>query len=141
MSDRAVHTSVVVWRNLGRVDRIPPGQGRAFIVDGREVAVFRQRDGRLFAAAGRCPHRQGPLADGLLGAGQVICPLHAHKFDLTTGAGAEPAECVEVFPARERGGEVLAALPPAPAGAASIVAACAAPVADCATPAAAPVAV
>jgi nitrite reductase (NADH) small subunit len=72
-------------RNLGPADQIPPGEGRVFAVDGRNVAVFRSRDGRLFATEDTCPHRQGPLADGLLGGSVLVCPLHGFKFDLATG--------------------------------------------------------
>ena len=76
---------VVSYRNLGPVSRIPLGEGRVFAVDGRRIAVFRPRDGRLFAVEADCPHRGGPLADGLLGGSIVICPLHGLKFDLATG--------------------------------------------------------
>ncbi|HXX93004.1 MAG TPA: nitrite reductase (NAD(P)H) small subunit [Planctomycetota bacterium] len=93
--------------NLGSIEKIPPGQGFCFIVGGEEISVFRQRDGRLFATENRCPHRQGPLSEGLIGAGKVICPLHAHKFDLTTGQGPAPAECLRVFPVRESQGEIF----------------------------------
>ena len=72
-------------RTLGPVSGIPLGEGRVFAVDGRRIAVFRPRDGRLFAAEADCPHRGGPLADGLLGGSIVICPLHGLKFDLATG--------------------------------------------------------
>jgi nitrite reductase (NADH) small subunit len=70
---------------LGPVGRIPLGEGRVFIVNGVEVAVFRGRDGHLFATQALCPHKQGPLADGIVGGVQVICPLHAYRFDLVTG--------------------------------------------------------
>lgn len=92
--------------NLGSLDKIPPGQGRCFNVDGAEIAVFRQRDGRLFAVQNRCPHKQGPLAEGIAGGGKVICPLHSHKFDLATGQGSEPGECVKTYEVREVGGEI-----------------------------------
>ncbi|MBI4025986.1 MAG: nitrite reductase small subunit NirD [Verrucomicrobia bacterium] len=92
---------------LGNIEKIQRGQGRCFVVNGAEIAVFRQRDGRFFAIQNRCPHRQGPLAEGLVGDGKVICPLHAHKFDLVTGAGAEPSEYVKVYAAREQDGEIL----------------------------------
>ncbi len=72
--------------NLGPAERIPPGEGRVFAVAGRRVAVFRTRGGGLFATQAECPHRQGPLADGLLGGGLVVCPLHGLKFELSTGA-------------------------------------------------------
>ena len=70
---------------LGPVATIPEGEGRTFVVDGRRLAVFRGRDGGLFATQAECPHKGGPLADGLLGSGTLICPLHSLKFDLTTG--------------------------------------------------------
>lgn len=72
--------------NLGAVERIPLGEGREFEVDGELVTVFRARDGQLFAVQAKCPHRQGALADGIIGAGKVVCPMHSFKFDLATGA-------------------------------------------------------
>lgn len=98
-------TSQIV--NLGNVNNIAPGQGRCYLVEGEEIAVFRQRDGRLFAVQNRCPHRQGPLSEGICGAGKIICPLHSHKFDLATGQGAEPGECVKVYRVAESNGDVM----------------------------------
>jgi nitrite reductase (NADH) small subunit len=93
--------------NLGSVEKVPKGQGFCFIVAGQEIAVFRQRDGKLFATQNRCPHKQGPLSEGLIGSGKLICPLHSHKFDLCTGEGLEPKECLRVYPVREEKGEIL----------------------------------
>jgi nitrite reductase (NADH) small subunit len=93
--------------NLGSVENIPLGQGRCFVVGDVEIAVFRLRDGRLFAVQNRCPHKQGPLAEGIAGDGRVICPLHGHKFDLATGAGSEPHECVKTYSVECRDGDVL----------------------------------
>jgi nitrite reductase (NADH) small subunit len=93
--------------NLGRVEFIALGQGRCYIVRGEEIAVFRQRDGRLFATQNRCPHKQGPLAEGVAGGGKVICPLHSHKFELATGKGSEPNECVKIYTVREQDGEIF----------------------------------
>ncbi len=70
---------------LGPVGLIPIGEGRMLRVGDVEIAVFRSRDGRVFATQAYCPHSQGPLADGVVGAGKVICPLHAYRFDLGTG--------------------------------------------------------
>ena len=70
--------------------RIPLGEARVFRVDGRDVAVFRCRSGEVFATSAECPHRGGPLADGLVGGHSVICPLHGFVFDLRTGDGAGP---------------------------------------------------
>jgi nitrite reductase (NADH) small subunit len=71
---------------LGALSSIPPGEGRNFDVDGEKIAVFHARSGEVFAVQALCPHRGGPLADGLLGGSTLICPLHAWKFDLSTGA-------------------------------------------------------
>ena len=96
--------------NLGNISRIPVGQGRCYVVGAEEIAIFRQRDGRLFATQNRCPHRQGPLSEGVMGSGRVICPLHAHRFDLKNGAGSEPGECVKVYQVTELDGEMLLSL-------------------------------
>ncbi|MEQ2005493.1 MAG: nitrite reductase small subunit NirD [Limisphaerales bacterium] len=93
--------------NLGSIEKIPLGQGLSFKVGGQEIAVFRQRDGSLFATQNACPHKQGPLAEGIVGGGKVICPLHAHKFNLATGEGSEPHECVKTYVVRETSGEIL----------------------------------
>ncbi len=71
--------------NLGPIEQIPLGEGRAFQVGGETIAVFRPREGGLCATEALCPHRQGPLADGFVGGGKVYCPLHGFAFDLTTG--------------------------------------------------------
>ena len=103
MAKAAVTTTV----NLGSVNAIPLGQGRCYVVANQEIAVFRQRDGTLFATQNRCPHRQGPLAEGLVGSGRVICPLHAHQFNLETGSGGEPEECIRVFGVQEIAGNII----------------------------------
>jgi nitrite reductase (NADH) small subunit len=96
--------------NLGSISRIPEGQGRCYVVGAEEIAVFRQRDGRLFATQNRCPHRQGPLSEGVVGGGQVICPLHAHRFDLKGGAGNEPGECLQVYQVKVVDAEIVLSL-------------------------------
>ena len=70
---------------LGPLDRVPPGEGKAFEIGGRRVAVFRTRGGELYATQAVCPHKGGPLADGVVGGRTVICPLHAYKYDLKSG--------------------------------------------------------
>ncbi|MCS6926647.1 MAG: nitrite reductase small subunit NirD [Candidatus Binatia bacterium] len=86
--------------DLGPLDFIPPGEGRAYRVAGRTIAVFRQRDGCLFATDNCCPHRGGPLADGIVGGGVVICPLHAWKFDLHTGRCIGEDVALRTYPVR-----------------------------------------
>lgn len=70
---------------LGRASLVPKGEGRAFRAGGVHLAVFQTRAGHYHATAAACPHKAGPLADGLLGGAVVVCPLHARKFDVATG--------------------------------------------------------
>jgi nitrite reductase (NADH) small subunit len=67
------------------VDDIPPGEGRAITLDGRRIAIFRAAGG-WYALDAACPHRGGPLADGIVCDRAVICPLHDRRFDLESGA-------------------------------------------------------
>lgn len=71
--------------NLGAIAKVPFGEGRSFELDCGTVAVFRSKDGNVFATQAWCPHRQGPLADGIIGEGKLICPLHGYRFDLKGG--------------------------------------------------------
>jgi nitrite reductase (NADH) small subunit len=86
---------------LGPVDEIPVGEGRTFTVEGRQIAVFRLRDGSLRALDAVCPHRGGPLADGIADSQVVVCPLHSFTYDLDTGDEvANGGVGVQSYPAR-----------------------------------------
>jgi nitrite reductase (NADH) small subunit len=87
-------------RILGRLADIPSSEGRTFEVDGLRVAVFHTRTGEVFATQADCPHRGGPLADGMLGGATVTCPLHERVYDLATGR-VLAGECdIAVYPVR-----------------------------------------
>jgi nitrite reductase (NADH) small subunit len=92
---------------LGSAHAVPAGQGRCYVVGAMEIAVFRQRDGKIFATQNLCPHRQGPLSEGIVGDGKVICPLHAHQFQFDSGCGSEPAECVKTYAVTETDGHLM----------------------------------
>lgn len=96
---------------LGALSSIPPGEGRNFDANGETIAVFHTRAGGVFATQAECPHRGGPLADGLIGGTTLICPLHSWKFDLATG-DALLGQCgVKVYPARvDEAGDVIVTL-------------------------------
>ncbi len=74
-----------VTYNLGPVALIPFGEGRMFEVGDTTIAVFRVRGGQVYATEPWCPHRGGPLADGIVASGKVVCPLHGYMFELETG--------------------------------------------------------
>jgi nitrite reductase (NADH) small subunit len=87
-------------RAIGHISSVPLGEGRNFDVDGTVLTVYRTRTAEVFATEPRCPHRQGPLADGLLGGTLLVCPLHDRTFDLRTGE-ALTGECqLRTYPVR-----------------------------------------
>lgn len=101
-SGLAIMTSTITMTEvlLGPGAAIPLGEGRTFELAGERVAVFHTRTGEFYATQAECPHRQGPLADGLLGGTTLICPLHTWKFDLTTGRTLTGEHCLKTYPVR-----------------------------------------
>jgi nitrite reductase (NADH) small subunit len=97
---------------LGSVSEIPYGEGRNYKVGETLVAVFRSRDGGLFATQAVCPHKKGPLADGLVGGKTLVCPLHDWSFDLSTGKTLNGTCDLAVYPvAKGPSDELLLELP------------------------------
>ena len=86
--------------NLGQLVKIPRGEGRVFQVGPSSIAVFHTRSGAVFATEPSCPHKGGPLADGIVGEHKVICPLHAFIFDLSNGQPAgNSCNALKTYPA------------------------------------------
>ena len=101
--------SGVQWVRVTRQHNIPLREGRAVHLGDHEIAIFNLGD-RALAVENRCPHRGGPLADGLLRGNSVVCPLHAERVCLETGrparvTGSHP--CVRTFPAMIADGDIL----------------------------------
>ena len=102
-------------RAIGRLLQIPKGEGRNFDVDGTRVAVFHTHSGEVFATQAECPHRGGPLADGLIGGRTLVCPLHDHAFDLSDGSSLTNGCTIKTYPVRlAEDGRLLLRLTPAP---------------------------
>jgi nitrite reductase/ring-hydroxylating ferredoxin subunit len=74
----------------------------------QEIAVF-NLNGRFLTIENACPHRGGPLCDGIVTGTAVVCPLHGRHFDLETGIPIRASEpsCLAVFPTRVEEGIVL----------------------------------
>jgi nitrite reductase (NADH) small subunit len=99
-------------RAIGQISQIPKGEGRTFALGDLRLAVFHTREGAVFATQADCPHKGGPLADGLTDGTSVVCPLHDRSFDLRTGAG--PDCSLRVYPIRaDADGTILLARVPA----------------------------
>ncbi len=100
-------------QDIGPLEQIPPGEGRNFSLGSTKVAVFRTHSGRVFATQPDCPHKQGPLADGLIGGTTLICPLHERAFSLETGQ-AVGADChLTIYRARITANATIAVQMPA----------------------------
>lgn len=92
---------------VASIDDIPDGGAIAVDVGEKRIALFRHR-GEVFALDETCPHRGGPLHDGAIDRGVVLCPWHQWQFDLKTGCSpVNPLSRVKVYPVRLEGADVL----------------------------------
>ena len=108
---RTVMSRTMTEFKLCRLSAVPSGEGRNFDALGVRITVFRPRSGGVFAVQATCPHRGGPLADGLLGGTTLICPLHAWKFDVSTGDVLFGDCGLKVYPARvDESGQIVLCL-------------------------------
>jgi nitrite reductase (NADH) small subunit len=108
------------WVEVGRLDDIPcRGARRVTRPDGSPpIAVFRTADDEIFALVDRCPHRGGPLSQGIVQGRAIACPLHGWVIELDSGRAEAPDEgCTQVVAARLAGDRVLLALPASEAAA------------------------
>ena len=92
--------------DLGPVSQVPLGEGRTFAVENSQIAVFRLRDGSLRALDAVCPHKGGPLADGLADESVVVCPLHGATYDMCTGIESGGGAPVRSYPVSEVDGRI-----------------------------------
>lgn len=105
------------WVRVSGTDAIPLREGRAVQIAGHEIAVFNLGD-RFLAVENKCPHRGGPLADGIISGGNVVCPLHAWKIELSSGEVLNQAttpQCIKTFATRVEDGVLLLEIPVATA--------------------------
>jgi len=96
------------WIEIGTLDDIPPQGSR--IVEGPEgnIAVIRTEDDTVFAVHDSCPHKQGPLSQGIVFGHKVACPLHNWTIDLDSGEAQGPDEGrVACYPVKVENGIVL----------------------------------
>jgi nitrite reductase (NADH) small subunit len=101
------------WIWITEVENIPPREGRAVTVAGRELAIFNLGN-RFVAVDNKCPHKGGPLADGIVSGDKVVCPLHGWRIDLACGDVERPANsahCVERYPTMVDNGVIVVGLP------------------------------
>jgi nitrite reductase (NADH) small subunit len=111
------------WVRVAACEHVPLREGRAVTIDGRELAVFNLGPStelgagdRFLATDNRCPHRGGPLCDGIVTGASVVCPLHAWKVNLADGCVERPsdatAQAVATYPVRIEEGVIVVGMPP-----------------------------
>lgn len=99
---------MVDWIEIGSLDDIPVLGARVINTDDVDIAVFRTEDDRVFAMDDRCPHKGGPLSQGIVFGDKVACPLHNWKIQLDSGEAAGPDEGhVTCYPIRIEDGKVF----------------------------------
>jgi nitrite reductase (NADH) small subunit len=97
---------------IAAVGEIPVGRAKAVVLEGLELAVFNAGEGGFHACAGTCPHEGGPLADGGLHGGLIVCPWHGYDFDPQSGeCQVDPELSVAVYPVHVEDGDVLVEIP------------------------------
>ncbi|GAA2048786.1 Rieske (2Fe-2S) protein [Williamsia deligens] len=103
------------WTTVGDTSDLTPGEGRAYVVDGRQIAVFLLTDGSVRASDAVCPHRGGPIADGQVDSRHVVCPLHQYAFRFADGGCTDPAiAALTMYPTRVTGSAIEVAVPDRP---------------------------
>lgn len=96
------------WIDIGALADIPQQGARVVKTAQGCVAVFRTAKDRVFAIDDSCPHKGGPLSEGIVHGNAVTCPLHAWVFSLETGMAQGGDEgFVSSYPARIKAGRIL----------------------------------
>jgi nitrite reductase (NADH) small subunit len=109
----AIVLDPTVWTDVGAITDIPLRGARRVPTPRGDIAVFRTGDSQLFALWDACPHKGGPLSNGIVHGHAVACPLHNWNIDLASGqpTGADRGKgCAPVVPLRLVEGRVLLAL-------------------------------
>jgi nitrite reductase [NAD(P)H] small subunit len=96
------------WTRICALEDIPVLGSRVVRSAGGEIAVFRNADDEIFAVHDKCPHKGGPLSQGIVHGRLVTCPLHGWKIQLESGAAVAPdVGCTRAFQVKVDSGEVL----------------------------------
>lgn len=101
------------WIEIGPMQDIPRQGARVVKTSAGEIALFRTVDDEVFALRDKCPHKGGPLSQGIVSGKKVACPLHDWKIALDTGIAVAPDEgCAARYPVRVVDGRVSLSLAP-----------------------------
>ena len=101
----------MTWIAIGSISEIPLRGARCINTPSGKIAVFRTGDDRIFAIDDHCPHKGGPLSQGIVHGASVTCPLHNWVISLETGKalGADQG-CTRTIPVKREGDTILISL-------------------------------
>jgi len=95
------------WTAICQIDDIPALGSRLIERSAGNIAIFRTANDHIFALLDRCPHKGGPLSQGIVHGETVTCPLHSWQIDLHSGEAKAPdIGCARRFPVRVDGGTI-----------------------------------
>jgi len=101
------------WIKVGRIEEIPRQGARVVKRAEGDIAVFRTVEDEIFALRDKCPHKGGPLSQGIVHDKRVACPLHDWKIGLDTGQAVAPDEgCAASYPVKIEGDVIMLSLTP-----------------------------
>ena len=97
-----------VWLDIGPITQIEPGMAATLPVEGgEEIAVFHTMGGNFYALINKCPHKQGPLSQGIVHGDSVSCPLHNWRISLKNGKALGDDEgCTPTIPLKIDAGRI-----------------------------------
>lgn len=102
--------AAAVWHHVCTLEDIPRLGARVVRSQAGDIAIFRTAEDEVFALADRCPHRGGPLSQGIVFGRRVACPLHNWAIGLDDGRACAPDEgCAATYPVRVEAGVVSVA--------------------------------
>jgi nitrite reductase (NADH) small subunit len=104
---------MTTWIEVAHLDDIPRQGARVIKTAAGEIAIFRTVDDEIFALRDKCPHKGGPLSQGIVHGKKVACPLHDWKINLDTGIAVAPdVGCAARYPVQVVEGRVSLSLTP-----------------------------
>lgn len=99
------------WIEVGRIEDIPLLGARLVKSAKGDIAVFRTQGDEIFALRDKCPHKGGPLSQGIVHGKKVACPMHDWKIHLDTGLAVAPdVGCAARYPVEVRDGVIFLSL-------------------------------
>jgi nitrite reductase [NAD(P)H] small subunit len=102
------------WIEVGTIEDIPKLGARVVKTAQGDIGVFRTADDEIFALRDECPHKKGPLSQGIVHGKRVTCPLHNWNIELDGGEVVAPDEgCAASFPVKIEAGKILLSATPA----------------------------